>query len=410
MEPRISGTSRSGNAMATASALGVALTLAAGDAIGRPNTHAPAISTWDPRASSVVVGLGRAVSGDGGFTHASYNANFSSSSGVLSAQFGAHYVTYKDTDDGPTARGFSAGGVALFTLPLSDRFDNGVPGSAFAFYLGVVPTALFSGQLNFISVPLVLGVGLPFSPSRSVTFRPWVELSPGLNFDTRIQEVSTDAAIESAMDGTLTREEVEELVEQGLRITRETTVGKRAGLSFAVHLGERVDVDMNLSIGAGHASAVGLGAALVFRWDALVPGVISDERRLERADCAAVESRFRACPAASRWLRGAALPPRGSAPPAAAPGPARPTRPAPPTGASAPRAGRPTTSPAVRRSPSGAPASPSYRSTPVPREAAPSTRKAPAPPAAQPLAPRAQPKKPSLDEFPPLQAAPPKSP
>lgn len=375
----------------TVVALCSALASTTTEALARPNTHGPAISTWDTRASSVVLALGRAVSGDGGFTHASYNANFSSTSGFLSAQFGAHYVTYRDADDSPTARGVSAGGVALMSLPLSERYENGVPGSSFAFYLGVVPTALYSGQLNFISVPLVIGLGLPFSPSRFVTFRPWVELSPGFNFDTRIQAVSTASAVEAAMDGTLTRAEVEELVEQGLGIDRESSVGKRAGLSFAVHLGERVDMDMNLVIGEGHSSAVGLGAALVFRWDAMVPGVLSREQRLEGLSCAAVEERFRSCRAARGGERrpGAARPRRVPAATRAAPRPAteRPGRAAPPQGRPAPAANAPAPRPPTetkkkRRPAEAAPPSGSRRPEPA--------------------------KPPSMGELPPLQAAPPR--
>lgn len=348
----------------------------------RPNTHAPSISTWDERASSVVLSLGRAVSGDGAFTFASYNANFSSTSGVLSAQFGVHYLTYQDTNDGPTARGVSAGGVALISLPLADRFANGVPGSSFAFYIGGVPTALFSGQLNFISVPLVLGVGLPFSPSPSVTFRPWVELSPGLNFDTRIQAVSTAAAVQAAMDGSLTREEVEALVEEGLDIQSETTVGKRAGLSFGVHLGERVDVDLNLLIGAGHSSAVSLAGGLVFRWDAMVPGVLTEGERLRGEDCAAVEARFRSCPGARPEQR-SGLTPR------------QPERPSPASNAPAS-----TRSEAARARPADA------RARPTPAPVRPASRwRRPAPSAAPAAAP-APAKKPAVQELPPLQAAP----
>ena len=199
--------------------------LGAPAAFALPNTHAPAISTWDARASSVVLGYAHSLGGAGDFTRLSYNANFSSSTGLLSAQFGVHYLTYRDHDDSVLARGFSAGGVALFTFPIGERFANGVPRSSFDFYVGGVPTALFSGQLNFISVPLVLGVGVPFSPAPWLSIQPWAELSPGLNFDTSIQEVSTSEAVQAAMDGTLTRAEVEDLVEQGLKITEETTLG-----------------------------------------------------------------------------------------------------------------------------------------------------------------------------------------
>jgi hypothetical protein len=275
-------------------ALAAGLTRANG-AHARPNTHAPAISTWDARASSVVFGLGQAMTGAGAYRHISYSANFSSTSGVLSAQFGLHYMTLKSTDEGPTAQGVSAGGVALFSFPLSDIFENGVPRTSFAFYVGGVPTALISGELNFISIPLVLGVGLPYSPSPRFTFRPWLELSPGLNFDTSIQPVATDEAIQSAMDGTLTRDEVEALVEQGLDIQRETTLGKRAGLSVSAHLGERVDFDVNMVLGAGRGSALGLGAALVVRWDTMV-SELGSERQVDE-DCAALAARYhRQCP------------------------------------------------------------------------------------------------------------------
>jgi hypothetical protein len=368
--------------------------LAGSAAHARPNTHAPAISTWDPRASSVVFALGRAVSGDGDFTLASYNANFSSTSGILSAQFGAHYVTYGDDTTPSGARGFSAGGVALISLPLSSRSSEGIPGSTFAFYLGGVPTALFSGQRNFISVPLVLGVGVPLSPASAVTITPWAELSPGLNFDTRIQAVSTSDAIQSAMDGTLTRQEVEELVEEGLDISRDTTLGTRAGISLALHLGRDVDLDANLMIGAGHDSAIGLGAGLVFRWDSMVPGVLpegerrdgsgldEDPRRLRRdpsanADCppAPAPAAARDLPARPRERSRASPPARGARPtPAAAPsaGAPAPLAPAPPSSATAKKKDAVTSAPAT----SAAPVKPASR----------------------------------VPDLPPLQAAPPKSP
>jgi hypothetical protein len=390
----------------------------------RPNTHAPAISTWDPRASSVVFALGRSVSGEGSFTFTSYNANFSSTNGVLSAQFGVHYTTFKDTEDGPTARGVSAGGVALISLPLSSRFENGVPGSAFAFYIGGVPTAMFSGQLNFISVPLVLGVGLPFSPSEYVTFRPWVELSPGLNFDTRIQAISTDAAIQSAMDGTLTRQEVEALVDEGLNIQQQTTVGKRAGVSIGVHLGERVDFDANLMLGAGHQGALSLGAGLVLRWDRMVHELAPDRRDAdrergsedadaERESCEALAARYhRTC-----RLRGAAAPratPAMTTPSTTTPSTTRPrtapirpkasrTRAAPQS--SAPRAPVPAPLP---RAPASSPQPAAAPGAPAPSgSAAPATKK---PPPAAPISPAPPAPRPNPGELPPLQAAPPRTP
>jgi hypothetical protein len=324
------------------------------------------------------------MTGAGAYRYISYSANFSSTSGVLSAQFGLHYMTLRSADDGPTAQGVSAGGVALLSFPLSDIFDNGVPRTSVAFYVGGVPTALISGELNFISIPLVLGVGLPYSPSPRFTFRPWLELSPGLNFDTRIQPVATAEAIQSAMDGTLTRDEVEDLVEQGLDIQRETTLGKRAGLSISTHLGERVDFDVNMMLGAGRGGALGMGAALVVRWDTLVRD-LGREREAEE-DCAALARRYhRSCPlrrpAATGAGSGASTPPRRRA--AVQGGRSQPV--APPA-----RAARATRQPAA--------------STTEP--ARPAGKKAPPPPAVTPAA--APPAR--SDELPPLQAAPPRTP
>jgi hypothetical protein len=362
--------------------------LGAAPAFALPNTHAPAISTWDARASSVVLGYAHSLGGAGDFTRLSYNANFSSSTGLLSAQFGVHYLTYRDHDDSVLAHGFSAGGVALFNFPIGERFANGVPRSSFDFYVGGVPTALFSGQLNFISVPLVLGVGIPFSPAPWFSIQPWAELSPGLNFDTRIQEVSTTDAVQAAMDGTLTRSEVEDLVDQGLKITEETSLGRRAGVAFTGHLGERVDLNVDFALGAQRHGSASLGAALVVRWDALVVGGKTPPEEQGEAPRAVP-------PACAAWQVGlqrcVASPPRvpSSVPPA--------TR-APATGTR-----------------SGARRSVAPRSAPRQQPAAPPAAAAPAPsaPRKKPLAPAAgsapTPAPAAPGALPPLQAAPPRA-
>jgi hypothetical protein len=365
-------------------ACALALLVARG-AAARPNTHAPAISTWDTRASNVAFGYQGALFGRTTSNVLSYSANFASTSGVLLAQFGLHYISYRRRDDEPIARGVSAGGVALFSFPLSERYTNGVPPSAVAFYVGGVPTALIAGRLNFLSVPAVIGVGVPLSPSPSVTLTPWLELSPGLNFDTRINEISTQEAIDAAIDGTLTQDEVEELVRQGLDAELETSLGARAGLSAAFHLGERVDLDADLSIGGG---AFSLGAGLVIRWDEIVPGV----RPPSYGSCADIDERARACRAARRLPPTQPAPtpaPRVSAPPGARPA-AVPLRRAP--AATRPGTTRPQTDartkPAVRRA----------QPKPVPTPQV-SPRRTTTPPAQAPA--------PSPDAFPPLKAAPP---
>lgn len=347
----------------------------------RPNTHAPAISTWDTRASNIVFGYQGALVGRTTSNIFSYSANFASTSGVLLAQFGLHYVSYRRRDDEPIARGASAGGVALFNFPLSERYTNGVPPSAFAFYVGGVPTALIAGRLNFLSLPAVLGVGVPLSPSPSVTLTPWIELSPGLNFDTRINEISTQEAIDAALDGTLTQAEVEDLVREGLDAELKSSLGARAGLSASFHLGERVDLDADLTIGGG---ALSLGAGIVIRWDEMVPGV----RPASYGSCADIDERARAC-------RARRLPPRQPAPGQ------RPRVTSPPARSGA----RPPAAPA-RRAPAatrpGTPRAPAdARTKPAPRRAPPKPV-----PAAPPRTAPSQSPAPSPNAFPPLKAAP----
>jgi hypothetical protein len=412
------------------SLLACLFTAAVGKAL--PNTHAPAISTWDPRASSVVLGLGGGVTGAGSFAFKSYNANFSSSSGILSAQFGVHYVTFRNSDGAELARGVSAGGVALISLPLTPRYENLVPRTSFAFYIGGVPTALISGQLNYISVPLVLGMGLPYSPIPQLTLTPWVELSPGLNFDTHIEAVATNEAIASAMDGTLTRDEVEDLVREGLQIERNTTLGKRAGLSIAGHLGERVDLDVDWMLGAGHGGAMSLAAALVVRWDELVPSS-THAREEEDEDCNAIAARYhRQCPlrrpASAAPSSAAPVRSQPIAPSSASSGARRHVSPVRTNATHAPRQAPATPG----HSPNSVPTSPAYSGggavapQPLPWAApppAPQPSAQPAPPPAQgttakkpaPTAPSAPqpapvPARPQPNELPPLQAAPPRTP
>jgi hypothetical protein len=237
-----------------------------------------------------------------------------------------------------------------------------------------------------------------------------------LNFDTRIQQISTDEAIQSAMDGTLTREEVESLVEQGLNIQRQTTLGKRAGLSFAVHLGERVDFDVNMMLGAGHAGALSLGAGLVLRWDAMVHALERDHTGAQRergGDAGSSDAEVESCEAlAARYHRFCRL--RRDAP---APG-ANPAAPRPRTGSprrQAPRMREPAPTSRQPRAPVRAPSSaPSPAPVPLgtPAASGSTTPTAKKPPPAAPVNPGTPPAvpRPKPGELPPLQAAPPRTP
>src|SRR5262249_26559855 len=120
----------------------------------------------------------------GPFNTFSYNANFTSTTGKLSAQFGIHYLNFMPNGGDSKAHGVGASGTALFVFPVAGRYDDGVPKAALSFDLGAVPTAYVSGQRNFMTLPLVFGFGVPLSPARAITITPWYELAPSVNLDT----------------------------------------------------------------------------------------------------------------------------------------------------------------------------------------------------------------------------------
>ncbi|MEP7049262.1 MAG: hypothetical protein ABJB12_02870 [Pseudomonadota bacterium] len=303
--------------------ISVVLSLLGQPARALPGTHAPAISTYDTRASSVIVAYRHGASSAGPFNTYSYNANFSSTSGKLSAQFGIHYVNFASKESDSTAHGVGASGVALFVFPVSGRWSDGVPKAAIAFDVGAVPTAYVSGQRNYLTLPLVLGFGVPLSPDRHVTFTPWFEIAPSANLDTvfRPEGVqlgsnvvnqspecsSTDPLVAMNCKVTLNQSAVEDAVKKGVTIDLSASVPMRAGLNGEIHLGEVADLDLytglsTLGGGFGGASVFTLGAGLTFRWDDIVPAVLPVERRLEHEGCDAVEGRFRSCPNSRKWL------------------------------------------------------------------------------------------------------------
>ncbi|HEY3667426.1 MAG TPA: hypothetical protein VGL19_15570, partial [Polyangiaceae bacterium] len=117
----------------TTCSLAATLLLIEQTATALPGSHAPAISTYDTRASSIVLAYRHGSSDAGPFDTFSYNANFSSTSGKLSAQFGLHYVNFASQESASTAHGIGASGVALFVFPVAGRYDDGVPKAAIAF-------------------------------------------------------------------------------------------------------------------------------------------------------------------------------------------------------------------------------------------------------------------------------------
>ncbi len=345
--------------------LGVAL---AGFGFGRPaaataGTHAPAVSTYDTRASTVVFAYRHGFSAAGSFNTFSYNANFTSTSGRLSAQFGIHYVNFKEASADTRAHGVAGSGVAVLVFPVAGRYESGVPRMAVALHLGSVPTAYISGERNFLTVPFVLGFGLPMSPARMLTFTPWYELAFSANVDTivRPEGVTIDASSVQIDPKTgmasLKPGAVQSALSKGVTIDVGVSVPMRVGLEAAFHLGQSADLNlygMLSTLGGAFAgnSVKTVGASLVVRWDDIVPAVLPKSEPETSPSCAATERHFRACPNSRFWLspeeRGRPTAP--SSPPTA-PAPAAIPLPAAPPAA-------PTSSPTPRPQPAPSPAPP----------------------------------------------------
>ncbi len=278
-----------------------------------PGTHAPAVSSYDTRASSVVLAYRHGSSDAGAFNTVSYNANFSSSTGRLSAQFGLHYVNFGSKINDSTAHGVGASGVALFLFPVAGRYPDGTPKVAVSFDVGAVPTAYVSGQRNYLTMPLVLGFAVPMSPHPAITFVPWFEAAPSANLDTVFKRAAITLGQEDvnidivAGTASLNQNAVEAAVRKGVSVDLSFAVPMRAGLDADIHLSDSADFDVHsafTTLGGGFrgTSVLTLGAGLTFRWDDIVPAVLPVERRLERESCDAVEGRFRSCPSSTRWL------------------------------------------------------------------------------------------------------------
>ncbi len=194
-------------------ALGVLL--AAGPARALPGTHGPAVSTWDTTQSTVVFAFHNGFLLPQGYLRmAGYNANFTSTTGRLSAQFGMHYVGYQGSEDGDRAvHGISGTAVALYGIPVAGRHDNGLARAAFSFYFGGAPAALFNDGRSYVTIPLTLGLGLPFSPIRHLSIVPWIELAPSINIDTEFRDVEgvlnqDDLDIDDQGNVSITKEQV----------------------------------------------------------------------------------------------------------------------------------------------------------------------------------------------------------
>lgn len=285
--------------------------LASEVASARPGTHPIVVNTWDSRASSVVLEYHKGLLDGGGMNVISYHANFSSTGGRLSSQFGLYYLNFSEASM-PTAHGLAGSATAVFVLPVASRFENGLPRAAIGLYVGSAPTALISGERNYVSVPFVFGFGVPLSPAKAITITPWFELSPSVNLDTVIH--SYDFSNENPLDYIdpatgelkLTSADVERVLSKSVDLEFGFGVGARGGIDLALHASDYFDFAVNASMSSVGTAFSGtrvvyLGGGFVWRWDDIVPAVLPAEKRLLNESCEDVEARFRFCPNSHKW-------------------------------------------------------------------------------------------------------------
>lgn len=291
--------------------IGLALVGNPRSALATPGAHPALMSTSDTRASSVILAYRQAVGPLTGRVF-SYNANFTSTGGILSAQFGAHVLQLQESSDTKTMVGAAATGAAIWSIPLSQRFDNGVPRAALILYAGGAPNAAVSGKRNFLNVPIGIGLGSALSPASWISITPWFEAAPGLDLDTTIVEpdlsqyAPNNGDIQQLINGQeavlLSEDDIKQVISDSVKVDLAFEMAMRAGLDVTLRMSESWSFNVNsylTSLGAtfGGRKFVFAGAGLMFHWDDIVPAVLPPSRRLERESCDDIEARFRMCPA-----------------------------------------------------------------------------------------------------------------
>ena len=295
-------------------------------AAAKPGTHGWSVSTWDTTRSTVVFNYEHGVlPEDGSSNIIGYNANFTSTTGRLSAQFGMQYINLTPAGLDWALHGGSGSVVALYGIPIGQRYDNGLPKAAFSLFAGGVPTLLSNGQYNYVSVPFVFGMGMEINPIRHLSIVPWMEGSVSFNFDTvikyeefqqRINEISSALSdpealvdeyvtitydangipIDIAVDDSMLDELLTDVIEYEIAVAMRL----RGGLSLVLNLGDRMDLQLNATV-----AQVGsdfdtpptwyFGTALAFAWDDPPLGILPEAHRANLLSCDTVATRFKTC-------------------------------------------------------------------------------------------------------------------
>jgi hypothetical protein len=272
-----------------------------------PGTHPLIVSTWDTTSSSVNGAFTGGFFPGGRLYFGSYYSSFSSTSGKLSAQFGAHYANYLAPGQTEAVHGGAGTAALVYNTPTFGRYDSGLPRVAFGFYLGAAPTVLIGGKRNYVWVPAAAGLAMPLSPHPRLTFVPWFEVAGGLDFDSVIRTPRIGSIDASTMYNpvtqqvTVTQKDIDKLVSDAFSYQLHPAVTVRGGLSLAVHLGDVVDLGASGTIGHVQALSSALitvfvGGSLQIHWDDTVPAVLPPSRRLEQERCEDVAQRLQECP------------------------------------------------------------------------------------------------------------------
>ncbi len=294
------------------------LLLAPALAQARAGTHSWAVSTWDTTRSSVVVTYAHGFILEGGSVNtAGYNANFTSTTGRLSAQFGLHYVGLHPDVIG-AMHGIAGSAVAVYGIPIGTRFDNGMPRAAFTFFGGSVPTAVFNGKSNYITIPINLGFGIEVNPIKWLSITPWFEFAPSFNLDTAIYYDRFQSYFENIQDtegveviynpdGTVQNVELspslmDDVLNEAVDLEFSFALRMRGGLSLVANLGDKVDLIVNGAVAQlgeefDAKPTMFIGGALAFAWDDAPESILPEERRLKNLSCSSVEKKFETCAA-----------------------------------------------------------------------------------------------------------------
>ena len=284
--------------------------------LAKPGTHGRGISTWDTTRSTVALMYHRGFILEGGSANnLSYNVNFTNTTGRLGSQFGLQYMNLSPKEPDGTLHGGSVSAIALYGIPMGNRYRNGLPKAALSLFFGAAPAVFSNGRYTYSTFPLLFGLGFEVSPVKYVTITPWVEGAPSFNFDTafrydafqnRINEATIDDInIEYGPNGEIINvsvddKVVQDLIDEAVKYEMSVAFRIRGGLSVAANVGDRLDFQFNFSVAQmgddfDAKPTICIGGGLVFAWDDAPLGILPEETRAETLSCRAVEARYQNC-------------------------------------------------------------------------------------------------------------------